>query len=342
MLSLLCPQDIRKGYIMSYGNSAGSGSVTVSVYCMTYNQENTIAQTIESIVSQKTDFNFELIIHDDASTDGTADIVRSYAEKYPHIIVPIFQSENQFHNCNLVKTFINPVAKGRFVAVCEGDDYWTDENKLQLQVDVMTNDPECSLCFHAVNQLSSDGDVMDVRPLKKDGHVDPSLVIKRGGLFCPTVSLMFRRNVMDTWPEFRNIADVYDYPAQVLAASMGRVYYIDRFMGVYRFASKGSWTAQQLQKVNVEHLENETRWLGLFNEYTQGRFAHEVDYHLAHMYLTEYRKTFDCRLKKQAKVHIKKLVIRDKLMFNVLFAMFGLLGETGNRLWISLKKNILK
>ena len=106
----------------------------VSVCCLAYNHENSIRQAIEGIVSQKTDFAFELLIHEDASTDNTAEIIREYEKKYPHIVKPIYQTENQFFKCNIAKTHIQPKAQGKYVAICEGDDFWTDENKLQNNV----------------------------------------------------------------------------------------------------------------------------------------------------------------------------------------------------------------
>ncbi len=327
---------------MSYNASAAVGEPLVSVYCMTYNQEKTIGQTIESIVAQKTDFPFELIVHDDASSDDTAKIVREYADRYPHIVRPIFQNENQFKNCNLIKTHIHPVAKGRYVALCEGDDYWSDECKLQLQAEYMLSHPECSFCFHAVHQLSSDGSMMVYRPLKSDCEVSASLIIKRGGLFCPTVSSMFRRDVMDLWPEFRNVADVYDYPAQVLAATMGTVHYIDRIMGVYRFASEGSWTAQHESKIDYTHVENESCWLELFDAYTERRYTAAIDYHMAHMWFTEYRKTFEPAVRKKAIKHIRRLPLGERIMFTVLFGVFSVLGKRGNHLWQVMKKILLK
>ena len=327
---------------MSCAAMQNSGEPLVSVYCMTYNHAGTIAQAIDSILYQQTDFPFELIIHDDASTDGTADIVRSYAEKYPDKIIPIFQSENQFRKCNILKTFILPLVRGRYVAVCEGDDYWTDPKKLKMQVDYMENDATCSLCFHAVQQLMQNGKAMNIRPLKSDSEVSVELIIKRGGLFCPTASLMFRRDVMDCWPEFREQADVYDYPAQVLAASMGRVYYIDRIMATYRFAFEGSWTAERQERVDYKHLENETRWMELFDEYTEGKYKNAINYHMAHLLFTEYRKSFEKSVKKRARIYIKQLHFKDKLMFTVLFAAFSLLGKSGNRLWQMFKKIALK
>ena len=107
----------------------------LSICCVTYNHKKYIRQCLDSFLMQKTNFKFEIIIHDDASTDGTADIIKEYYEKYPDIIKPIFQTENQFsQGKSISKTFIYPRIKGKYVALCEGDDYWTDPYKLQKQV----------------------------------------------------------------------------------------------------------------------------------------------------------------------------------------------------------------
>lgn len=314
----------------------------VSVFCLAYNHKNSIAQAIESIVSQKTDFPFELIVHDDASTDNTAEIIKQYEEKYPHIIKPIYQTENQFFKCNLAKEYLLPKMQGKYVAICEGDDFWTDESKLQLQVDYMENNPECTMCFHAVEQLESDGTKTVYRPLKDSQKVPTQLIIKRGGMFCPSVSLMFRADVMTEWPEFRLVADVYDYPSQVLAAVKGESYYIDKIMGVYRFASEGSWTEQHKAVTDFKHTNNETRWLELFNEYTKGKYRAEIDYHMAHLWFTEYRKTIDKDVKKKAKSYINKLDFKNKMIFTVLVFMFSVLGTKANALWNIMKKYLLK
>lgn len=108
----------------------------VSVCCLAYNEEQYIGQTLDGILMQKGDFSIEVLIHDDASTDNTANIIRDYQERYPDIIKPIFQRENQWSSCGwgILKKFVYPLAKGEFIALCEGDDYWTDEYKLQRQI----------------------------------------------------------------------------------------------------------------------------------------------------------------------------------------------------------------
>lgn len=131
----------------------------VSIRCITYNHEKYIRDALEGFIMQKTNFKFEAIVHDDASTDNTAAIIREYAEKYPDIIKPIFETENQYskHDGSLKKIMndaIHPDAK--YIAFCEGDDYWTDPYKLQKQVDLMEKHPNCTLCYHACKNISED------------------------------------------------------------------------------------------------------------------------------------------------------------------------------------------
>lgn len=114
----------------------------VSILCATYNQKDYIAQTIEGFLIQKINFPIEIIIHDDASTDGTTDIIKKYANEFPDIIKPIYQKENQYsQHKGIWKNFIYPNAQGLYFAECEGDDYWTDPNKLQRQVDFLESHP---------------------------------------------------------------------------------------------------------------------------------------------------------------------------------------------------------
>ena len=119
----------------------------VTIRCTAYNHEPYIRACLEGFVMQKTNFRFEAIVHDDASTDGTAAIIKEYAEKYPDVIKPILERENQYSKGTLGK-IMDEASKGKYIAFCEGDDYWTDPLKLQKQVDFLESHPDCSLCFH--------------------------------------------------------------------------------------------------------------------------------------------------------------------------------------------------
>ena len=119
----------------------------VSIVTLAYNHGKYIRQCLDGFVMQVTDFPFEVIIHDDASTDDTAEIIREYERKYPNIIKPIYQTENQYSKGVAIgTTFLYPKVQGRYIAECEGDDWWTDPNKLQKQVDYMESHPKCSMC----------------------------------------------------------------------------------------------------------------------------------------------------------------------------------------------------
>lgn len=130
----------------------------VSICCITYNHEPYIRECLDGFLMQKTDFDFEILIHDDASTDKTADIIREYELKYPEIINPIYQTENQYSKgVRPINKFNFERAQGKYIAMCEGDDYWTDPLKLQKQVDFLDEHPEYVLSCHNYKTLDFDG-----------------------------------------------------------------------------------------------------------------------------------------------------------------------------------------
>lgn len=130
----------------------------VSIKCTVYNHEPFLRQCLDGFVMQKTDFRFEAVVHDDASTDKSADIIREYAGKYPDIIKPVIEKENIYSKDKvLLRRIMNDLCTGKYVAMCEGDDFWTDPYKLQKQVDYMEAHPDCSLCFSAANIICEKG-----------------------------------------------------------------------------------------------------------------------------------------------------------------------------------------
>lgn len=126
-----------------------SDKILVSVCSITYNHEPYIRQCLEGFIMQQCDFKFEVLIHDDASTDGTQEIIKEFQEKYPDIIKPIFQTENQWSKGirGITAKFNFPRAKGKYIALCEGDDYWTDPLKLQKQVDFLEENSKIKFCY---------------------------------------------------------------------------------------------------------------------------------------------------------------------------------------------------
>lgn len=217
----------------------------VSVLCITYNHAKFIRDCLDGFVMQKTNFPFEVLIHDDASTDGTADIIREYAEKYPDIIKPIFQTENQWSKGIYVDKEYNwPRINGEYVALCEGDDYWTDPYKLQKQVDFLESHPDYSVCFHSVRVTWDDGRAPDyIYPSKKflKGRTTFKLSDLLNDNFIQTNSVMYRWRLecKDLFPDGILPCDWY---LHMLHAQVGKIGFIPDIMGVYRRNAGGIWT----------------------------------------------------------------------------------------------------
>ena len=145
--------------------------IKVSIICSVFNHGKYIRRCLEGFVSQKTNFNYEVLIHDDASTDNSAQVIREFEEKYPEIIKPIYQTENQFSKKIPINiTYQFPRVKGKYIAICEGDDYWVDEYKLQKQVDYMDAHPDCTFCFTNgyIEDISDNGKMRDFIPYNSE------------------------------------------------------------------------------------------------------------------------------------------------------------------------------
>ena len=221
----------------------------VSISCITYNHEKYIRDAIEGFLMQKTTFPIEILIHDDASTDNTATIVREYEVKYPQLIKPIYQTENQYSKKDgTIGRIQRGRARGKYYATCEGDDYWTDSLKLQKQVEFLEENTDCSLCFHASKSIRNNdpNDYMLHRPkeIPKDNKFEMKDAILGGGGFMATNSMCFLRNCISDLPEWLQKAPVGDAPLMLLLASKGGIGYIDDVMSVYRvMSSSTSWSA---------------------------------------------------------------------------------------------------
>ena len=195
----------------------------VSVLCPTFNQENFIGPCLDSVLGQIASFPVEIIVHDDASTDGTAAVVRSYQEKYPQIIKPIFQTENQLTRRRKARPIMLEHAKGAFVASCDGDDRWLDPHKLTKQVDFLLRNPSFVLSFHDAVHMSADGRKMEkhgVLPAsaRRDYSQAELSVLKWGWMLLGTV---VHRNIGLDFPPEYGIAKNGDVFLPMLLASGG-------------------------------------------------------------------------------------------------------------------------
>lgn len=250
----------------------------VSICCITYNHEPYIEDALEGFLIQVTDFPYEILIHDDASTDRTADIIRENEAAYPNTIKPIYQKVNQYSK-GIDPGLINRNrAKGKYIALCEGDDYWIDPSKLQRQVDFMEANPDCSLCFHASKhvQANSPDRFYIHRPEKipADNKFEMKHAILGGGGFMATNSMVFHQIYTHDRPEWMNKAPVGDIPLMLILASKGKMGYLEDVMSVYRICSGiDSWSSsmQNKQKRNQHYYAIVNMW-DEFDKWTNKKY----------------------------------------------------------------------
>jgi glycosyltransferase involved in cell wall biosynthesis len=250
----------------------------VSICCSVYNHEKYIEDAIKSFLMQKTNFKYEVLIHDDASTDKTAEIIKRYELVYPNIIKPFYAKENEylkgFRRGSRIKR-----AKGKYIAICEGDDYWTDINKLQKQFDYMQKHPECSLCTHAVQRVNPEKTkkICEDRPYKESRVCKTQDIILGGGEFFGTSSLFYRKRLIKSPPQWYYDFPVGDYALQIYLALKGTVYYIDDFMSCYRWLVPGGWVFNQVFSVNSKKKKINYQ-MGLIKSFKQIRNTIDCSY----------------------------------------------------------------
>ncbi len=254
----------------------------VSVLCAAYNHEKYIRQTLESIVSQKTDFPFEVIVHDDASTDGTTAIIREFEKNYPHVIKPTYQTENQYSKrSSITLNHMLPKARGKYIAFCEGDDYWTDESKLQRQYEYMQANADCPLVAHETMRIFEDGRYMS-RFSSHDFSAPDACFLSAdeviGGVNdFHTSSLFIRREFFERNMDFLKTVPALDYVIKIVCATdmTGKVYVIPRVMSAYRMSAEGSWSRRIRDDATKyrQHVERSIDVLRRIDAYREFRFT---------------------------------------------------------------------
>ena len=220
----------------------------VSIICTAYNHGPFIRQCLDGFMMQKTNFPFEVLIHDDASTDNTAEIIREYEDKYPDIIKPIYQTENQYQKgIKIGVTYLYPRAKGKYIAECEGDDYWTDPLKLQKQVDFLEVNLDYSMCSHSYLEYYQENNLLSKEwPHHKDIHYDINTLLNGFWLYHP-MTVVFRSSCLDLehftkYPKSMDAVLFY----HLLRASKG--IHLKDCMAVYRIHDHGVWSRIGLNK----------------------------------------------------------------------------------------------
>ena len=223
----------------------------VTVILVTYQHERFLTQAIESVLAQRTRGAWELLISEDGSTDGTRAIVDRFAAQHPDR-VRVFLSDRNL-NSNEVTLRALRAARGRFVAFLDGDDFWTSNDKLQLQVEFLDRHAQCTMCFHNVTMFRDDN---AATPVEFPGRSLPSVIgLERllEGNCVPGCSAMIRREVLQDIPAWYEHAPFGDWPLYLLAAEQGAVGFLPQVMGAYRLHAEGFWSGaprwRQLEQV---------------------------------------------------------------------------------------------
>lgn len=223
----------------------------VSICCTAFDQVLYIRDAVEGFLAQRTRFAFEVLLHDDASTDGTADIIREYAASHPRIVRAVLREENLYRRNGMTLGNVLPLARGRWIAICEGDDYWIDPHKLQSQIDRLERDGTAMSAHRAV-RLQPDGvGHLTASRAASDGVVPLEEVLE--GVF-PAASTVFSRSALDEFGLFRDAARprVGDIYMQAIAAIPAGCSYLSDVASVYRERAAGSWSASATT-VSVAH-----------------------------------------------------------------------------------------
>jgi glycosyltransferase involved in cell wall biosynthesis len=221
-------------------------SPIVSICCVTYNQVAYIREAINGFLNQKTDFPYEICLGEDGSTDGTAEICKEYAKNYPDKIRLFLRDRKDVIYINGQATgrynFLETLKEcsGKYIAICEGDDYWTDPYKLQKQVEWLENYPDYAISTHNVSLKNENNAVNYVNKnrsvLEEDIHISSIIEDGSPGATC---SIVLRRSVVEDLPPWAKILGNFDWPLQLLAVSKGKMKYFNDVMGVYRIHAGG-------------------------------------------------------------------------------------------------------
>ena len=234
---------------------------TVAVWCITYNQKDFIKDALNGFIMQKTNFPFVVIVHDDKSTDGTTDIILEYAQKYPEIIIPVIETENQWSKGGL-KHIVNIMNSryriGKYIAFCEGDDYWTSPDKLQIQIDFLESHPDYSMCFHsAVKKYECDTIAWINCENIEDKDYDATDIFINWTV--PTASVVCRKEAMDFYANIKGAERIQNYDIFIIlsCAMTGKIRGISKQMSVYRIQGEGlTYNQKALIKCKMNNPEH--------------------------------------------------------------------------------------
>lgn len=291
-----------------------------SVCCTTYNHEKYLRRCLNSLVSQKTDFPYEILVFEDKSTDGTRAILEEFVNKYPGKIIPLYQEENRYgKDVHVCENYVFPLVKGEYVALCEGDDFWIDENKLQKQADILDAYDNCRLCVHKTVLGDEDGNFTEgyLPPHSfATGLYEPGEFLEMGYLH--TTSYAFRASDLNEYLKtgLYKTADVFDVPLLNYFAMLGPVYYFNETFSCYRVGRKNNWTNNH---DGVKHCESMIKTLDAIDEHFGYRWTKNLDKaRFDNLLINCYSKRNFSDIKgKRWKPYIRKLSFKRRMVIRI-------------------------
>lgn len=248
--------------------------IEVSIMCVVYNQAEYIKDALDGFLSQKTDFEYEILLHDDASTDGTVEILKEYQCKYPQKIQLVLETENQHsRGADIAMDIMLPYVRGKYIAYCEGDDYWSYEGKLQAQYDLMESHPEVSLCYH--NGITHDLKKEELGLIvtgHKSGYIEDEEIICPANGWYPTSSSFYRTVYLAEKPMLG--APTGDEEMRLYMACRGKIYFINKVWCTFRRFAKGAWYAKYCMDKGIADQYNKEllTFLRKYNEYSDKKY----------------------------------------------------------------------
>lgn len=320
--------------------------IMVSICCLTYNHEKYIRKALDGFVNQITNFDYEILIHDDCSTDNTVKIIKEYENKYPELIKPVYQKVNQYSKgIKVSNVYQFPRAGGKYIAMCEGDDYWCDEYKLQKQFDALESNTNCSICTHIVQHVDETGRIVNrLQPstslncLINEGVISNNLlfenILAKTIIPFQTSSYFFKKKYiieyLETLSKKINSLDFGDIPLTWYLYTKGDCYFINTTMSCYRENSIGSWSEKYSNIDNLlNHFEKLINFFNIFNNYTNNKYDTQIKY-LIKKYryqILEIKKEFKMMLNKEFHLIFKEKSVKYKIR-TYLYAYFPKLEDT--------------
>ncbi len=273
----------------------------VSIWMITYNHVLFIKDALESILVQKTNFNFEVIIGDDNSDDGTAQIIKQYATKFPQIIKPIYNPTNIGMHKNTIYTLQR--CTGKYIAMLEGDDKWIDDNKLQMQVDFLEKNKDVSLCFTNCNQIDKNSNVIKNKMIDFDSRLFTHIDIP---FFAPTATRLMRNIIPSTIPNSFFDCGGPDTYLLTLLSLHGNIKFINKTTSAYRYHNNGIWSSKNSYEQDIFSIKTRNSLLSIaspslqkkliidiYNRFSRLKNTNNPDIHQCYLHFkTEAKQNF--------------------------------------------------